>query len=385
MTDARFKAAERLHGYLSGLHLRPSGLVGPDPGSRFNDRTGRLVKSYLPSLGRRERGSHLEAQAYWILANWRLFDLTGSRVYWQGALTASRGVIEQQRHDGSWLDSDLEPKGRVVTDEGCWAALALLETYRRTGAERALDSAIRWQRYLKMLSVYQKAGQTLAVNYFPHRPSGRIPGHSVTLARLSCELAHATGQNGFLEDVDALLDFVARAQQANGEIPYECDKLRLTASRLHRQCYQHNAFAALSLLRIRELDMVDGCEAVIDGIVRFLRKGIGRNGAVPYECTGPQRNVVYHAGVVAAALEQASAAGFGNYLSDAATAYRYVLGLQQPSGGLPHSSGDFGFLQDRRSYPRYQVMILYHLLYPLPAIATAETESRQSEFAAAAG
>ena len=381
MTDGRIKAAEKLHGHLSSLHLRRSVLIGPDPESRFDYRIGRFVKSYLPSLGRNETHCYLQAQAYWILANWRLFDLTGSRVYWTSALASAHSVIERQHNDGSWRYSN-PGNGRAATNEGSWAALALLETYRQTGGDGALNSAVRWQCYLTMVTGYQKVGATLAVNYFPGRAAGRVPSHSATLARLLCELSQATGQTGLLEDVPALLSFVAQSQQATGEVAYAIHKLRQTPSRLHFQCYQHNAFEALNLLRIRELALVDGCGPVIDGIVRFLKRGVGRNGAVPQECGTSKRNVVYHAGVVAAGLEQASAAGFGNYLADAARAYRYVLGRQLPGGGFPYSFRDYGFLRDTRSYPRYQAMILYHLLHPLPAVQSVPTQAQQSEFAA---
>ena len=44
--------------------------------------------------------------------------------------------------------------------------------------------------------------------------------------------------------------------------------------------------------------------------------------------------------------------------------YARVLQRQRPDGSFAYTTGDYGFLRDGRSYPRPQVMTLFHLLYP---------------------
>jgi hypothetical protein len=68
--------------------------------------------------------------------------------------------------------------------------------------------------------------------------------------------------------------------------------------------------------------------------------------------------------VAAAAFRYSSALGIGDYQGLANRAYRYVLSRQRGNGSFPHSHGDYRVLSDRRSYPRYLAMILYHLLQP---------------------
>ena len=45
--------------------------------------------------------------------------------------------------------------------------------------------------------------------------------------------------------------------------------------------------------------------------------------------------------------------------------YARVLERQKADGSFSYSTGDYGFLCDRRSYPRPMAMTLFHLLYPM--------------------
>jgi len=53
-----------------------------------------------------------------------------------------------------------------------------------------------------------------------------------------------------------------------------------------------------------------------------------------------------------------------SYDALAEQAYNRLLQLQRRDGSFPYSWGDYRMLSDQRSYPRYQSMILYHLLLP---------------------
>jgi hypothetical protein len=79
--------------------------------------------------------------------------------------------------------------------------------------------------------------------------------------------------------------------------------------------------------------------------------------------------VNYWTGALAAALREAHELQLGNYLALSERAYRYLLTRQRSDGGFDFSKRTYGFLQDRRSYPRYLAMILCHLLYRAQAEA----------------
>lgn len=43
-------------------------------------------------------------------------------------------------------------------------------------------------------------------------------------------------------------------------------------------------------------------------------------------------------------------------------AFRYLLRQQRGDGSFPHSQRDYGVLSDRRPYPRYLAMMVFHLV-----------------------
>jgi hypothetical protein len=66
------------------------------------------------------------------------------------------------------------------------------------------------------------------------------------------------------------------------------------------------------------------------------------------------------------ALRRATELDIGDYSSLADRALKRVLSQQREDGGIAfYSQGNYGFLTDRRSYPRYLSMILYHMLLTL--------------------
>src|SRR5262249_6133457 len=97
------EAAQRLHRYLTGACWDGSSLSGPDAGVRLNYRIGRFIKSYLPrSIHWNDSLYYLQAQGYWILANWRLFLQTGEARWSDIALRASEQMLARQLADGAW-------------------------------------------------------------------------------------------------------------------------------------------------------------------------------------------------------------------------------------------------------------------------------------------
>lgn len=359
MSNAQIAGALRLHRYLSAANMRDGALVGADPGVRLNYRVFRFVKSYAAALPWRDDLYYVQGQGYWILANWRLFERTGEDAYRDAAIACSQKLIEQQRRDGAWDYPNPEWRGRVATAEGTWGAIGLLETYRQTRDGNVLESVLKWFQFVETRIGFQHVGDTLAVNYFADQVAERVPNNTAFYLRFLAELDAATG---FVTDADGrrqLLNFMSEAQMPSGEIPYEMD-----GGMAHFQCYQYNAFQAIDLLRFYELTGDAAARAIAERVLAFLAGGVCEDGHVAYGCDSSKRAVTYHAAVGAAAFRYAGALGIAGYDTLAARAYRYVLNRQRRDGSFPHSYGDYGVLSDRRSYPRYLAMILYHLLQP---------------------
>src|SRR5690348_8182046 len=68
------EAACKLNRHLLREHWSGQLLVGPDPGIRINYRFGRFAKSYLRKIPWRDHMVYMQAQGYWILAQWLLAD-----------------------------------------------------------------------------------------------------------------------------------------------------------------------------------------------------------------------------------------------------------------------------------------------------------------------
>jgi glycosyltransferase involved in cell wall biosynthesis len=353
-------AALRLQNFLA-RSCTDGELIGPDPGVRWNYRIGRFVKSSLP-LTWRDDLYYVQAQGYWTLANWRLFDQTGEDRYRRLAEGCSRRMLQRQRDDGGWDYPNPEWKGRTATTEGNWGTIGLLETYRRTGDEHCLAGALRWRRYLEERTGFQQSVGELAVNYFAEMGKERVPNNSVTTLRVLAELSDAAG----LPDDDlapGLLRFIRNVQQPSGEFPYTVPSAGGEGrSRPHFQCYQYNAFQCLNLVRWHELTGDAAALPLIERVLAFLTTGQSVDGRVHYQCGDRSRAVVYHTAAAGAAFAAAGRLQIAGYDERAARAYAWVLARQRDDGSFPHSEFEHYFARDRRSYPRYLAMILDHLL-----------------------
>jgi hypothetical protein len=191
----------RLHGFLA-QRVRLGRLIGPDPGVRFNYRIGRFAKGALPFVPWNDELCYVQAQGYWTLSNWLLFDHTDDELYRDAALACARSIMAQQREDGAWDYPNPEWRGRVATTEGNWGAIGLLESYRRTREAPFLEAALRWHRYLVdgigFQSLNNDEGDEFAVNYFAGDRRERVCNNSATVLRLLAEFADATGDPRYL-------------------------------------------------------------------------------------------------------------------------------------------------------------------------------------------
>jgi hypothetical protein len=360
-----FREATRLHSSLLKRYWTGRVLEGPDPGVRFNYRIGRVIKSYLPWVRWGDACCYMQAQGYWIIANWRLFTMTGAAEYREIALRCSHAVIQRQRSDGAWDYPNPEWAGRVATIEGTWGCLGLLESYRQAGEPAFLDSIQRWHDFLIRSIGFLQMGDRLAVNYFAEQtPVAAVPNNSVTVLRFFAELGQVTGDDAFLAPCGGLLRFLKSVQKENGEFPYALQHAPGAKTREHFQCYQYHGFMCLDLIKYYECTGDQSVLPLISKVLSFLRNGIGGDGHAFYQCGNEYRRVTYHTAAVAAAFLKAYELGMEGYEELACRAYSYLLKLQRPDGDFPHSRGEYRLFSDRRSYPRQLAMILLFLMEP---------------------
>lgn len=374
--DRCLNSALKLYRYLLARHWDGHGLIGPDPGVRFNYRIGRFVKSYLPSRRWNDDLYYLQAQGYWVLANWSLYARTGDASHRDVAVRCSEHMLSRQRRDGAWDYPNPEWKGRVATVEGIWASHGLLETCRQTGDRTFLAHVLRWHQFLVDRIGFQRTRDELAVNYFAGPDGARVPNNSTDALRFLAELADVTGKATYLQPCAGLLTFVRRAQQPTGEMPYTVEDNAGRTPRPHFQCCQYNAFQCLGLMRYHQLTNDPAPLPIISGVLQFLRTGLAADGHALYQCGNQHRSVTYHAAALGAALAQAGELGIHGYADLSDRAFSHVLRMQRPDGGCIYSRGDYHLLSDRRSYPRHLAMILYHLLLRLSAGARVMTATK---------
>lgn len=360
--DAR-GAAERLSAYLERRHLRSDGaFVGPDPGVSLNLRFTRFLKSYTRFLPWRDCLYYLQAQAYWIIDNIELFRLAGDGRHRDYAVRCAEVVAGRQRPEGYWDYPQAEWKGRVATVEGCFGALGLIEAYELSGDRSLLDGAVRWHDYMVREVGFQKAGEDgLAVNYFSNVGRGMVPNNATLALWLEAALNNATGNDRHSEHVSGLINFLSACQMPSGELPYVVGSEQ-GAGRDHYLCFQYNAFQFLDLAEYHRLTSDDRVAPIMRRLGEFLSQALTVEGDARHDCRSDWPKMHYFTAAVAAALAHAAHSGLGEYLKLSARACKRLTELQRADGGYDYSLGDYGFLSDRRSYPRNQAMILRHLL-----------------------
>ena len=172
-----------------------------------------------------------------------------------------------------------------------------------------------------------------------------------------------------------MLDFLANTQLPTGELPYIVDG-PYEKGRIHYLCYQYNAFQFLKLAWAAALRSDPRTHRILSALAGFLAKGVTKTGASAADCFHAKPETDYFTAVLAAALREArasrpTAAIDANHRQAAIGSaelsercYARLLQRQRPDGSFAYTTGDYGFLRDGRSYPRPQVMTLFHLLYP---------------------
>jgi hypothetical protein len=367
--------ALKLHRYMTTHQWVDGKLVGPDSGVRANLRVTRFIRSYLDFVRWNDSYYYLQAQGYWVLANWRLFAATASFACRDIAARCSDSMLSRQNNDGSWTFANPEWRGRIPTAEGAWACIGLLQSYRETGDYRYLDAVLRWHRFLIQKTGFQHFGDQIAVNYFANRSAARVPNNSAFIVRFLAELADVTGDDQYLQPCSGLIRFLANAQTPYGELPYALADNAHHAARPHYQCYQYNSFQCLDLLRYFELTSDPLTLPILHNLLAWLTTGIDEDGHVRFDCYDRHRRVFYHTTALAAALHTAGSMGIAQYKGQADRCFSYIRSVQCADGRYWFSQGDYRFLSDRRSYPRNLAMMLFHLLTESSSVPAPDSAS----------
>jgi hypothetical protein len=355
-------AAERLHAHLLKRHYSQGLVHGPDAGVRFHLRLWRFFKAGLDFLPWNDDYVFMQSQGYWILSNWMLHEATGESKYRALALECTEATLRLQQPEGFWLYPLPVRQHLIATVEGNWGAIGLLATYAREPRKELLQGAVRWYDYLVGNIGFQAHTPGKAINYFD-KPRGKIPNNSVEAAWLFLRLWKATGDARFIEHVDGMIDFLANTQRPTGELPYIVEG-PYEMGRVHYLCYQYNAFQFLKLAWAAALRADPRLRRILSALAGFLAQGITKTGASALDCFHPKPETDYFTAVLAAALREAKGLGKSEAGELSDRCYARTLQRQRHNGSFAYTSGDYGFLRDGRSYPRPQVMTLFHLLYP---------------------
>jgi hypothetical protein len=353
-------AALKLHDFMARNHWTGETLIGPDQGVRFNRRFGRYVKSVFPFLPWKDQAYYLQAQGYWVLSNWLLYDICADQEYADLAVNCATGIVKAQRPGGYWDYPHSGWEGRIATVELVWAAIGLLASYERTKKEECLLGALRTYEFLVTKTGFQKYGDGLAINYFTDQGSSLVPNNSTLALPFFAKLAQATDDERYLKYCRELITFLSSVQLESGEFPYE---VRLSGkSRVHYQCFQYNAFELQDLAMYYGSTQDGTVLPLIHKLSDFLSDCVNNDGSTRHDCLGTNIQIVYNTAAIAAALVIARKLGFQTDQENEALTYSYLMAQQQSSGGFPFSMREYALLQDKRFYPRPMSMILYHLL-----------------------
>jgi hypothetical protein len=350
-----------LYNYLVRYHWDGEKIIGPDPGIRWNFRFWRYVKNGLSFISWKDHVYFLQCQGYWIMNSWRLFELTENPVIRDRAIACTDYVLRTQEAGGFWRHPLPEWRDRIATVEGIYASLGLMATYERTKNTDYMAAAMKWFEYLNNTIGFQKAGDGLAVNYFAHIHGGAVPNNSTLLLTFLGELFRITKDQSILESCLPLIRFLRHAQRENGEMPYIYANPH-GKTRDHLLCYQYNAFEFLDLVRYYEIVQDESVMPILKKCYTFLETGVNTNGSAMYNCHHTVPEIHYYTAVLGAALFKATQLEINDCVSNYSKIYLRLLAFQNKEGGFPFSRRSYGLLKDSRSYPRYQAMILKHLL-----------------------
>lgn len=351
------EASLKLHKYIIEKHWDGQAIVGPDPIGKINWRITRFVKSYTRWLPWKETLAYLQGQSYWIRANLRLFQLTGNDRYLDFVERCSDFIVQKQLDNGAWEHPPIrERKGFISAVESIWACLGLLSAYQKLSTKTYLNAGLKgYEAVFHNIGLLSYKDST-AVNYYAHSRS-LVPNVTTMFLSLIAKAYTITQEKSYFRQSEKLIRFLEYSQLQSGELEYA------VGFRTHFQCYQYNSFQFMDLVHYYQVTKDEYVLCILRKLANYLATGLTQHGSSRYDCFKVVPEVNYWTGALAAALMRAHELGLGNYLSLSERAYQYLLTRQNPDGGFDYSRRNYGFLHDLSSYPRYQAMILSHLLY----------------------
>jgi hypothetical protein len=248
--------------------------------------------------------------------------------------------------------------------EGVWASAGLIAAYDDRADPAYLESVLRWYDCQLNKIGFQQVGGGLAANYYSHSRMV-VPNVTTLVIRLAGALYSVLRDSSFLRLVGRMLRFIECAQTDRGELPYALP------TRPHFMCYQYNAYQFLDLAHYHQSAGDQDALPVLENMASFLSTGMTERGSCRYDCSREVPEVNYWTAALAAALHRGHELELGDFRSLSERAYRHLLGRQRLDGAFDFSEEDYGILRDRRSYPRYLSMILYHI------VCRAEQDARE--------
>lgn len=350
-------AAFRLFQHLITHHWDGDAITGPDPIGKINWRLTRFLKSYTRWLPWNDKFEYIQGQSYWIRSNLSLYELTNDDQYLQIVTSCADFILDKQLPSGVWEHPPIHlRKGFISTVETVWACLGLMFAYQKLGNQAYLDATLRGYHGILSEIGLREYKDSLGVNYHAHTRL-LVPNATTMLLWLIAELYKNTGDESYLKHTDELIRFIEYSQMESGELPYWFEY------RQHFQCFQYNSFQFLDLKYFFDITGNELVLGILKRLAQYLSIGVTERGSCRYDCFKELPETVYWTGALASALREAHELGLGDYLLLSERAYSYLLSLQKQDGAFDFSSRNYGFLRDKRSYPRYLAMILNHLLH----------------------
>jgi hypothetical protein len=251
----------------------------------------------------------------------------------------------------------------VATVEGTWASLGLLETYRHTKELAYLKGALSWYNFLFTKIGFQHYKDSMAINYFD-TPKWRVPNNTTLVLWFLAELHQIKSDPSYLRYSEKLIRFIQLCQKMNGELIYAVE-------REHYLCYHYNAYEFLDLYHYYEITKDERIRNILKKIANFLSRGVTRIGSVKYDCFQTFPEEISYSGVTGAALRSAVSMGLKGYEKHAKYAYNFLFKNKRDDGSFIHTRHaipyirkpfQYGFMTDKRSYPRTLCYILNHFL-----------------------
>ena len=173
----------------------------------------------------------MQAQAYWILSNSKLYSSTKKQKYLEYCRNSADRLLVLQRDDGAYDNPDPEWAGLHVPVQGCFATIAFLEVYNLTKNKVYLEAAIKYYNFIEESDWIVHEGYEL-IRYFigedtvryikPGNISKIVPNNQTLLVFMYSYFYKVTGEKHYLDRVPSLINYL---ESVIDDIAKECETL----------------------------------------------------------------------------------------------------------------------------------------------------------------